>query len=226
MATVRTTSGGRTEAPVRPPNDVQEIASEERTEEQQRPPGRPRSACVDAKIIDAVLDLLAEGTGFAAISIEAVAARAGVGKATIYRRWASKDALLLDAVRSLKTAQPPLAGRSLREDLIELLKVVSVSTDPRAERVFPCLVPEVIGNPDLQDLYQQIVEPRRERVRAVLRRGIDHGELRPDIDLELTVLLLSGPVMVQRMLAWNPRIADDTLIERVVDAVLAGIASR
>jgi AcrR family transcriptional regulator len=232
MATVGTGSQGRAGTPGHPLRDAPaEVpgaavdAAGTRVEEPPRAPGRPRSACVDQKIIDAVLDLLAEGTGFAAISIEAVAARAGVGKATIYRRWASKNALLLDAVRALKTPQPPLSGRSLREDLIELLNVVSVSADPRAERVFPCLVPEVIANPDLQELYQQIVEPRRERVRAVLRRGIEAGELRPDIDIELIALLLSAPLMVQRMLAWNPRLAADTLTEKVVDTVLAGIAA-
>jgi AcrR family transcriptional regulator len=225
MVTEATASGERAGIPAGSPEAAPDTTRPPR-EDAPRAPGRPRDACVDRKIIAAVLDLLAEGTGFAALSIEAVAARAGVGKATIYRRWTSKEDLLLDAVRALKTPQPPIAGRSLREDLIDLLNVVSIGTDPRAERVFPCLVPEVIANPDLHALYQQIAEPRRERVRSVLRRGIDSGELRPDIDVELVALLLSGPVMVQRMLNWNPKIAQDSLAEKVVDAVLAGITSR
>jgi len=224
MAIVGAARGGRAGTSARPEGD--RAAARARAEEPARAPGRPRSADVDQKIVAAVLDLLAEGTAVAAISIEAVAARAGVGKATIYRRWTCKNDLLLDAVRALKTPQPPLAGRSLREDLIDLLNVVSVSADPRADRVFPCLVPEVIANPDLHDLYQEIVEPRRERVRSVLRRGIERGELRTDIDVELITLLLSAPVMVQRMLTWNPKIPDGTLAERIVDTILAGIAAR
>ena len=70
-------------------------------DQERKAPGRPRSARADEAIIEAVLDLLAEGTPFDALSIEAVAARAGVGKATIYRRWSNKEALLFDAVRTV-----------------------------------------------------------------------------------------------------------------------------
>ena len=75
-------------------------------------PGRPRSVRADEAIIAAVIDLLADGTTAEALSIEAVAARAGVGKATIYRRWPNKDALLLDAVASLKGGVPEIEGHS------------------------------------------------------------------------------------------------------------------
>ena len=197
-----------------------------RTEIAVRPSGRPRSSRADEAIIDAALDLLAEGVGVDALSIEAVAARAGVGKATIYRRWPGKHELLLDTVRRLKVGQPEPRGENVRDDLIALMGVVNISDDRRAERIWPCLVPEVVKHPELHELYQQIVEPRRERLRGVLRRGIETGELRPDLDIELTTLLLSGSVVLQRMLNWNPRLDMKTLAERVVDTVLAGIAAR
>ncbi len=87
-------------------------------------PGRPRSARVDEAIIHAVIDLLTAGTTAEALSIEAVAARAGVGKATIYRRWPNKDALLVDAVASLKGPLPQITGESVLADLVTLLRPV------------------------------------------------------------------------------------------------------
>ena len=81
-------------------------------DQERKAPGRPRSARADEAIIEAVLDLLADGTPAESLSIEAVAAKAGVGKATIYRRWANKEALLVDAVASLKGELPRLAGES------------------------------------------------------------------------------------------------------------------
>ncbi|MEV6970924.1 TetR/AcrR family transcriptional regulator [Hamadaea sp. NPDC051192] len=186
--------------------------------------GRPRSTRAHEAIIDAVLDLLAEGTSVGELSIEAVAARAGVGKATIYRRWSGKNDLILEAVKALKLPQPIDEGLSVRDNLVQLLSVVSVSVDPRAAQVFPCIVPEVLRNPELWGLYQQIVEPRRARTREVLERGISTGVLRPDIDVEMVALMLTGPVMLQRMLRWSPSIDDATLPERVVDTLLQGIA--
>lgn len=176
--------------------------------------------------MEAVLDLLAAGTPVDALSIESVAVRAGVGKATIYRRWPNKEALLLDAIRRLKGAPPQPKGESVREDLIMLLGVINHSHDRRAVNIMPCLVPEVHRSPAHYRLYQEIVEQRREVLRSVLRRGIRTGELRDDIDVELTTAMLTGPVLIQRMLRWHPDLDDATLPERVVDGVLAGIAAR
>jgi AcrR family transcriptional regulator len=188
-----------------------------------RPPGRPRSAKADEAILEAVLDLLQDGVAVDALSIEAVAARAGVGKATIYRRWANKESLLVDAVRRLKGDPPVVAGLSVRDDLIMLLSAMVRPRDTRAMRVLPCLVPEVLRNPVQYRLYQEVVEPRREVMREVLRRGVRTGELRPDLDVEITLAMLTGPVLIQKLLRWNPAIDDQTLPERVVDAMLAGI---
>ncbi|MCX5069835.1 TetR/AcrR family transcriptional regulator [Micromonospora lupini] len=191
-----------------------------------RSPGRPRSIRADEAIIEATLDLLAEGSTIEALSIEAIASRAGVGKATIYRRWAGKDALLLDALRRLKGILPQPEGHSLRDDLILLVGAIGKNVDPRASKIMPCLVPEVNRSPDHFRLYQNIISPRRQLMREVLRRGISEGAFRPDIDIEVTMALLTGPMLIQRVLQWNPELNEQTLPEQVVDAVLAGILTR
>ena len=105
-----------------------------------RRPGRPRSEQADRAIIDAALSLFAE-SGPEGLCIERVAARAGVGKATIYRRWPGKEDLLLDAIAALKTPLPEPAGRSAREDLVALLGAMCEETaDPRRARQFALLL--------------------------------------------------------------------------------------
>ncbi|MDG4798557.1 TetR/AcrR family transcriptional regulator [Micromonospora sp. WMMD1082] len=188
-----------------------------------RPPGRPRSVRADEAIIEATLDLLAEGSTIEAISVEAIAARAGVGKATIYRRWPGKDALLRDALRTLKGTPPPPSGRSVRDDLITLVSAIGRNIDPRAERIMPCLVPEVNRSPEHYALYQNIIEPRRAMMREVLQRGVRDGLLRADLDIEVTMAMLAGPMLVQRMMRWHPDLDESTLPEKIVDGVLTGI---
>jgi AcrR family transcriptional regulator len=195
------------------------------TDEMTRAPGRPRSAQADEAIIEAVLSLLSAGSTVEALSIEAVAARAGVGKATIYRRWSGKEALLVDAVSSMKGPLPQLAGESVRADLIRLLEF-GPKPDQRLARIMSCLVPEVHTSPERYRLYQGLVEPRRDAMREVLRRGVRTGELRPDADLEVALAVLMGPVLIQRMLRWHPGLEDALLPARVVDTVLAGLATR
>ncbi|MFG2009364.1 TetR/AcrR family transcriptional regulator [Micromonospora sp. NBC_01740] len=191
-----------------------------------RPPGRPRSVRADEAIVEAALDLLADGSTIEAISIEAIAARAGVGKATIYRRWPGKDALLRDALRTLKGTPPEPAGHSVRDDLILLVGAVGNHIDPRAARIMPCLVPEVNRSPEQYQLYQNIIEPRREMMREVLRRGMRSGELRADLDVEVVMAMLTGPMLVQRVMRWHPDLDEATLPQRIVDGVLDGIRAR
>ena len=196
-------------------------------DQDRKSPGRPRSARADEAIIDAVLDLFAEGNSAEAISIESVAARAGVGKATIYRRWPNKEALFVDAVGSMKGAVPAVRGESVRDDLIALLARVGQAQDGRATKIMSCLLPEIQRSTSLNGCYQNVIEPRRQVMREVLQRGVRTGELRADLDVELTLALLSGPILIQSMLRWNPALdpADaGDLATRVVDAVLAGIA--
>ncbi|MFD0746938.1 TetR-like C-terminal domain-containing protein [Phytohabitans flavus] len=117
-------------------------------------------------------------------------------------------------------------GESVREDLLILARGVGRNPDPRASKIMPCLVPEVHRSPEQYAVYQEIVQPRRELTREVLRRGVQTGELRADLDVELATLLLTGPVLLQKIFKWNPDIDETDLPERVVDTVLAGLAPR
>ncbi|MBO0774642.1 MAG: TetR/AcrR family transcriptional regulator, partial [Actinobacteria bacterium] len=160
-----------------------------------RRPGRPRSERADRAIIDAALGLFAEA-GPDRLCIEEVAARAGVGKATIYRRWPGKEDLLLDALAAVKAPLPEPAGRSVREDLVALLGAMCRDArDPRRARLFALLLGEGARYPRLLARYRDtVIEPRREVIRSVLRRGVATGELRPDADLEAALFMLTGAV--------------------------------
>jgi AcrR family transcriptional regulator len=207
------TLAGHTEVNLREDADVRE-------DEARRAPGRPRSARADEAIIEAVLDLMADGTTVEALSMEAVAARAGVGKATIYRRWPNKEALIVDAIGALKGPLPELTGESIRADLLALLSSTIKVRASRAGRIMPCLIPELQRNPELHRQYQRIAEPRREQMREVLRRGVAEGQLRADLDIEVAAALLNAPMMVQNMLNWNPALDTTKLPEQILDALL------
>src|SRR5712691_621404 len=151
-----------------------------------RRPGRPRSEQADRAIIDAALSAFAEH-GVEGLCIEKVAAKAGVGKATIYRRWPGKEDLLLDALAALKTPMPEPHGESVRDDLLALMQAMAADyADPRKAREFALLLGEGAMFPRLMARYTEtVVEPRRDVIRSVLHRGVATGELRPDIDVEV-----------------------------------------
>jgi AcrR family transcriptional regulator len=190
-----------------------------------RRPGRPRSERADRAIIEAALALFAE-SGVEGLCIERVAARAGVGKATIYRRWPGKEDLLLAAFASLKTPLPEPRGHSVREDLIALLRTMAADTgDPRRTREFALLLGEGQKYPRLLERYEQtVVEPRREVFRQVLRRGAGTGELRADIDVDAALFMLVGAVMMRGK--YEPEAISPDYAEHVVDQLLIGLTPR
>ncbi|HEY6278954.1 MAG TPA: TetR/AcrR family transcriptional regulator [Streptosporangiaceae bacterium] len=190
-----------------------------------RRPGRPRSERADQAIIDAALSLFAE-SGPEGLCIEKVAARAGVGKATIYRRWPGKEDLLLDAIASLKTPLPEPAGQSVRADLVNLLAAMcQFSADPRRAREFALLLGEGAKYPRLMARYlETVVEPRREVFRSVLRRGVATGELRADTDIEAALFMLIGAVLVRGR--YEAEAVTPDYAGRVVDELLQGLAPR
>ncbi|HJY74417.1 MAG TPA: TetR/AcrR family transcriptional regulator, partial [Streptosporangiaceae bacterium] len=145
--------------------------------ETSRRPGRPRSEQADQAIIEATLDVFAE-KGFDGVCVELVAARAGVGKATIYRRWSNKEELLLAAFASLKSPFPEPEGVSVRDDLLAMVQVMCADkADPRKARRYALLLGEGEKYPRLMARYKEtVVEPRRDVMRAVIRRGTETGE--------------------------------------------------
>jgi len=195
------------------------------TGQDRKAPGRPRSAQADEAILDAVLELLSGGHSVAAISIEAVAAKAGVGKATIYRRWPNKEALIIDAVASMKGPLPVPVGASVREDLVMLLKASRTGRSLRFGQATVCLMPEFLKDEGLHDMWRAVMEPRRDVMRQVLRRGVATGELRADLDIELALLMVNGPSMMQNMFQWNLAVPAEGFFEALVDTFLRGAAA-
>jgi AcrR family transcriptional regulator len=191
-----------------------------------RPAGRPRSEKAEKAIIEATLDLIAEGMGVSELSIEAIAARAGVGKTTIYRRWANKEELVADALSTLKRPVPPLPGSSVRDDLIALVDSMSSDADTRNRRVMNIAMSEADRYPRLMERFvKRAIEPRRKAVLGVIERGIATGELRSDLDPHLALAMIQGTMMYLNK--WGPGLGlglDPDVGARVVDAILDGLA--
>ncbi len=190
-----------------------------------RRPGRPRSEQAEQAIIEATLDLFAE-QGFEGVCVEAVAARAGVGKATIYRRWPNKEELLLAAFGSLKSPYPEPGGVCARDDLVAMLSVMCADmADPRKARRYALLLGEGRKYPRLMERYTEtVVKPRREAMRAVIRRGIESGELRADTDVEIAMLALTGTILAKEKSADGS--LDSDFAARVVDELMLGLRPR
>lgn len=191
-----------------------------------RPPGRPRSERAEKAILAATLDLLAEAAGVDAVSIEAVAAQAGVGKTTIYRRWSGKEALIVDALAAAKPPFPELAGRSVRDDLLTVAAAMGREQGARHTRCYWNVLAASQKYPGLLDRYQrEVLDPRRAAIRAVLRRGVATGELRAGLDVEAAITMMVGAAtMAARSLPAVPVRGDYAAL--VVDYLLHGIEAR
>jgi AcrR family transcriptional regulator len=185
--------GGSARAAAAPPAPAAPIPSAPRR------PGRPRSEQVEDAILDAVIGLLSDGSSFDSLSMETIASTAGVGKAAIYRRWANKEALVIATLARTyhRTPQREPPGRSVREDLDDLTNQMRKNlVETQEGAAFAVLLQALAGNQDLMHRYKEaVIEPRRNQYRAVLRRGIATGELRPDLDIERTVVLLTSALL-------------------------------
>ena len=190
-----------------------------------RRPGRPRSPEAHAAILRAALELAVEG-GLRGLSMEAIAARAGVGKATIYRRWKSKEELFVEAIASIAlNPEVPDTG-SVRGDFEAASRAAVGRMAPEAFRVLPRLMADAADDPELLEaLHEALVRPRRAAIGTVLRRGVERGELRADIDVDLISDMLIGPLIARVLLSGGDPHALDGLPMRVYDALAAGIAA-
>ncbi|MFK0291050.1 TetR/AcrR family transcriptional regulator [Streptomyces sp. NPDC090442] len=189
--------------------------------------GRPRSAAAGSAIVEAVLRLIEDGVPIGELSMERIAREAGVGKATLYRRWPGKSALLLDVMRSLDAPDPPLLGRSVREDLVALLEFWRHrGLAKRSSAVLRTVVSHVGAQPELWTEYHEtVVRARHEALIGVLRRGMATGEVRTDQDLETLADLFVGPMLARALLReW--RELPEGFAEAIVDTVLEGVRPR
>jgi AcrR family transcriptional regulator len=188
--------------------------------------GRPRSEAADRAILDAARDLLAERRP-RDVSMEAIAERAGVGKATLYRRWRSREELALALLEELSTGALPVGD--LGDTRAELLALVRQTIDVLSGTVMGPVVQglasELIGDPELRTTMQErVISVRRRAVRDVLERAVARGDVRADLDVGIGPELLVGPIYYRLMVSGEP--LDAGLAERIVDSLLAGWAPR
>jgi AcrR family transcriptional regulator len=192
------------------------------TSEETRPRGRPRSETAQTAILSAAIALLFD-QGLNAMSMDDVAERAGVSKATIYRWWASKELLALDALSTEWAAVPSTKQRdtgSLRGDLLAHLRpwMRQLHEKPYG-RVIAGLIAEAQTDPEFAKLYREhFVQPRRDAVRPVFLRAIARGEIAPDTDLEVALDLLYGPIYHRLLHRHAP--LSDRFTQQVIDAVI------
>lgn len=179
-------------------------------------------------IMDATLQLLAQDGDVGSLTVEAVAARSGVAKTTIYRRWRDKWELALDAVMidMLPRLDEPVDVGDTRKELLTFINsVVKMLATPPYGQAMQALVSQIATDPDLARVYrEQVVEPRQAELTPVIKRGIARGDLRPDTDVRLIHELLVGPIFYRLLFSGAP--LDRNLGRRIVDAILAGFAPR
>ncbi|HZC73595.1 MAG TPA: TetR/AcrR family transcriptional regulator [Jatrophihabitans sp.] len=185
--------------------------------------GRPRDEAIDAAIIDATIEELI-AHGFAGLSMEAVAARAGIAKTTLYRRWSNTKELAIAAMCSFEqSVQGPPEG-SVRDQLVCLVDAMRRKwNDPRYSAIMRRITGDGVSNPEA---YRQgrdrIVTPHIRLLDRVLRRGVDDGVIRPDADLVWVRQMITSPIMAAT-LTLRDRVSK-AQIETTVDTVLRGLA--
>ncbi|MFJ9561524.1 TetR/AcrR family transcriptional regulator [Streptomyces fuscichromogenes] len=186
--------------------------------------GRPRSEAVEIAIVEGVMKLLEDGVPLAELSIERIARTAGVGKATIYRRWNGKEELFVDVMRAAEPPDPELPGTSMRDDLVVLLESLRQrGLMNRSSAILHNVYAQMKSSPRIWDAYHtNVVNPRRELGREVLRRGQRNGELRADVDIELANDMFTGPMLLRAILRPDAELPEG-LAEQLVDTVLAGL---
>ena len=186
--------------------------------------GRPRSEKARKAIMDAAAELLL-ARGLSAVSMDAVAERAGVSKATIYRWWPTKESLALDALYTEWAAvQPgPRDTGTLRGDLLSLLRPwARLATSKPYGRVIGALISEAQTDSTFAAEYRlRVVEPRRDQTRAIFRRAIERGEIPPDTKVEVAIDMVYGPLYHRLLHGHAP--LNDRFVRDVVDMALAGI---
>ena len=187
-------------------------------------PGRPRSEKTRLAILDAAADLLLSN-GFSEATIEAIAARAGVSKVTIYKWWPSRGAVAIDAYfhRFMQTTIFPDSGNTVVDITTQVLHLIETFRG-RAGEVMAELLGQAQLDPALRDvLRERWLQPRRAFSTAVLQRGIDRGEIRSDVTVSIVLDEIYGPVYFRLMTRLHP--LTDEFATELVQNVLRGVAN-
>jgi AcrR family transcriptional regulator len=191
----------------------------------ERPIGRPRDERADRAILAATLELMAE-LGVNDLRTDEIANRAKVGNATIYRRYRSKEELVTAAIASLVSEITVPDEGSTRDDLLALMRgAVEVYTGSLAGGLMPSLVAEMRRSPELaRTVRERFLAGRRGALREVLERGVLRGDLDSDLDYELALDVLGGPLFYRLLITGGP--IDERLAEGVVELILSGFAPK
>jgi AcrR family transcriptional regulator len=186
-------------------------------------PGRPRSEVAHQAILAAAVALLRE-VGYDAVTMDGIAARAGVGKATVYRRWATKEELVVEAITSLVRAFPVPDTGTTEGDLMALMRrALGMYADPATGLLLSGLVAAMARRPPIAAAMREgFVATWRDAVRQVLARGVARGDFRRRLDTELALDLLFGPLFHRYLLTGTP--LDERLARGVVDVALRALA--
>jgi AcrR family transcriptional regulator len=190
-----------------------------------RRPGRPRSERATAAILRAAGELL-DSRGLDGLSVDAIAARAGVSKATIYRWWPNKAAIVMDAVLNVTAPQIPFPDTgSVREDLRRQMRsVVRLFTKSTTGRALIALIAQSQHDPvTATALHERFIVPRRTTAGEVLRRGIARGELRPDLDVDTAIDTLYGALYYRLLVSGDP--LTPRYVDRVIDHIYPTLAA-
>ena len=176
-------------------------------------PGRPRGPQVDRAILIATLELLAED-GYAHLTMEGVAARAGVGKASLYRRWATKDPLIIDALAA-HPDQPAFSPTGdLRADMSAYLRAL-VGYRRTHSRAISAVSSEVAVNPILSEAFRtRILGPILAELRQMIQRAVERGQLPANTDVALLASL--APALLREQLLLTGEFPDEGLVDRIV----------
>ena len=188
-----------------------------------RPTGRPREERADRAILAAALELMAE-QGVRDLRMDDVASRAGVGKATIYRRYRSKEELVTATVAQLVSEITLPDSGSTRDDLLALMhRAVTVYSGSLEAGVMPGLVDAMSRDPELaRTVREGVLAGRRAGLRSVLERGVARGDLSADMDFELALDVLGGPLFYRLLVTGGP--IDERLAQGVAELILRGFA--
>jgi AcrR family transcriptional regulator len=183
--------------------------------------GRPRSPAVDQSIRDAALALLVE-QGYGGMSMEGIAARAGVGKAAIYRRWPNKAAVIVDALRGHDAMQVPLPDTGdVQADVETMLVAVQRSMAGEDGPIIAAFAAEKFRHPELREEFDRVfVQNRRAHLLGLIRDAVARGDLPADTDVELVAE--TGPAILATRLLLHDQAPDPKLPRRIVEQLFGG----
>src|ERR671921_2198790 len=191
---------------------------------QTRPPGRPRSERARRAILQAANELL-ESEGFAAVTVEAIAERARVSKATVYRWWPNKAAVVMDGFFSTVSSEVPFPHTGhAREDIRLHMRRLTEAFSGKIGHTVAVLIAEGQADPELAEaLRSRWLSVRRTEAREILELGIERSELREDLDPEVAVDILYGPIYYRMLVGHAP--LEEDFANALADHVFAGFSA-